>query len=311
MPDYLRLIDAPTWAFIDRTAAWYPPDAVGLSIAEQRRVYDAMCREFFRGYPPGVAVADAPVAGVPCRHYRPEGASTGTVVYFHGGGFVVGGLHSHDDVCAEIAARTGLCTISADYRLAPEHPHPAAFEDALAVALAVADHPGPLVLAGDSAGGNLAAAVSHAGRRLGLAPAGQVLIYPGLGGDRSAGSFVEHAEAPMLTVSDIAFYARVRYPGGEPVGDPTAYPLHDTDFSGLPPTVIVTAQCDPLASDGPAYAARLNAAGGRAVSIEEAGLVHGFLRARATVPRAAESFTRIVNAIAALARGGWPYGVPA
>jgi acetyl esterase len=309
MPDHASLIDAPTWAFIDRTAAWYPPDAVGLSIADQRRVYDAMCREFFRGYPPGVAVSDEPVAGVPCRHYRPEGAGPGTVVYYHGGGFVVGGLHSHDDVCAEIAARTGIYTVSADYRLAPEHPHPAAFEDALAVARAVSGR--PLVLAGDSAGGNLAAAVSHAGRALGLHPAGQVLIYPGLGGDRTAGSFVEHAEAPMLTAADIAFYARVRYPNGEPIGDVTAYPLHDTDFSGLPPTVIVTAQCDPLASDGPAYAARLTAAGVRAVSFEEAGLVHGYLRARATVPRAADSFTRIVNAIAALSRGGWPYGGPA
>lgn len=310
MPDYRSLIDAPTWAFIDRTAAAYPPDAVGLSIADQRRVYDDLCRAFFQGYPPGVAVEDAPVAGVPCRHYRPEGAGAGTVVYFHGGGFVVGGLHSHDDVCAEIAARTRRYTVSADYRLAPEHPHPAAFEDALAVALALAAAPGPLVLAGDSAGGNLAAAVAHAGRARGMRPAGQVLIYPGLGGDRTSGSFVTHAEAPMLTAADIAFYARTRYPAGEPIGDVTAYPLHDTDFSGLPPTVIVTAECDPLASDGPAYAARINAAGGRAVSFEEAGLVHGYLRARVTVPRAAESFTRIVNAIAALASGGWPYGGP-
>lgn len=309
MPDYAALIDAETWAFIDETARWYPPDAVGLSVADQRRVYDAMCRAFFRGYPDGVTATDRPFGGVACREYGVAGGMPATVLYLHGGGFVMGGLESHDDICAEIAARTGYRVVSADYRLAPEHPHPAAFDDALAAALAVAAaFPGPLVLAGDSAGGNLAAAVAHAGRRVGLAPAGQVLIYPGLGADHAAGSSVEHARAPMLTTDDIAFYRRMRHPDGEPVGDPTAAPLCDTDFAGLPPTVIVTAQCDPLADDGPAYAARLVAAGGRAVAFEEAGLVHGFLRARATVGRARAGFDRIVTAIAALGRGAWPYG---
>jgi acetyl esterase len=311
MPDYAALLDAETWAFVRRTAEWYPPDAAGLSIAEQRRIYDAMCRAFFRGHPPGVAAADRAFGGVPCRLYTVAGPMPATVLYLHGGGFVVGGLDSHDDICAEIAARCGLRVVSADYRLAPEHPHPAAFEDALAAAGAVAAaFPGPLVLAGDSAGGNLAAAVAHAGRRTGPVPAGQVLIYPGLGGDRTRGSHVTHAAAPMLTAADIAFYARMRHPAGEPAGDPTAAPLADTDFSGLPPTVIVTAECDPLADDGPIYAARLRAAGGRAVCIEGRGLVHGWLRARTSVGRAAAGFDRIVTAIAALGRGDWPYGEP-
>ena len=149
-PDYQSLIDAPTWGFIEATNAAYPPDTASLTIADQRAIYDRMCRVFFQGYPPGVTARDEAVAGVPCRVY--PGADP-VVIYLHGGGYVVGGLHSHDDVCAEIRARTGLTVVAVDYRLSPEHLHPAAFDDALAVTRAVAAH-GPVIMAGDSAGGN-------------------------------------------------------------------------------------------------------------------------------------------------------------
>jgi acetyl esterase len=309
MTDYTRLIDEETWAFIRRTDAYYPPDTVDRTLEEQRRVYDTMCRAFFQGYPPGVTAVDEPHGGVPCRRYDVPGAMAATVIYLHGGGYVVGGLHSHDDVCAEIAATTGFRVVSVDYRLAPEHRHPAHFDDALAATRAIVDaFPGPFLLCGDSAGGNLAAATAHALRNAGgPQPLGQVLIYPGLGGDKTQGSYVEHAEAPMLTMRDIAFYAAVRFPEGyDPKGDATALPLHDNRFDGLPPTVIITAQCDPLASDGPAYAAAITAAGGRAISIEEPGLVHGYLRSRGTVARARTSFARICGALSAMAAGRWP-----
>jgi acetyl esterase len=301
--DYQTLIDAETWAFIRASEAAYPPDTASLTIADQRRIYDGMCRLFHRGYPPGITAEDRPVAGVPCRFY--PGAQP-RVVYCHGGGFVVGGLNSHDDVCAEIRERTGLEVVSVDYRLVPEHPHPAAFEDALAVVRALAGQ-GPVVLAGDSAGGNLAAAVAHALRHSGLPVLGQVLIYPGLGGDPDRGSYLAHARAPMLTREDVLFYKDIRHAGPAPEDDPTVSPLRDRDFSGLPPTVVVMAECDPLQDDGPAYAAKIRAAGGRAHAVVEPGLVHGYLRARATVTRARDSFTRIVTAIAALSRGDWPY----
>lgn len=300
-PDYQSLIDAETWAFIRASEAAYPADTASLTIADQRRIYDGMCRAFHRGYPAGVTARDEPIAGVPCRIY--PGAAP-TVVYLHGGGYVVGGLHSHDDVCAEIRAATGLGVVAVDYRLSPEHLHPAAFDDAVAVIRALA---GPLVLAGDSAGGNLAAAASHALRgdpRI----LGQVLIYPGLGGDRSRGSYQTHAFAPMLTLADVEFYAGIRHGGHEVTGDATAAPLRDNDFSGLPPTVAIAAECDPLADDAFAYAAAIRAAGGRAQSFTAAGMVHGYLRARGSVPRAAASFTKICAAIAALAAGTWPYG---
>lgn len=301
-PDYQSLIDAPTWDFIRRSEAAYPADTATLTIADQRRIYDAMCRAFFQGYPPGVMAEDRAISGVPCRVYPGQGPAT--VIYLHGGGFVVGGLHSHDDVCADIRGGTGLTVIAVDYRLSPEHAHPAAFDDVCAVVRATS---GPLVLAGDSAGGNLAAAAAHALRDPRIL--GQVLIYPGLGGDRTTGSHVTHAHAPMLTAADIDFYAGIRHGGQRPPpGDPTTSPLQDCDFSGLPMTLAIGAECDPLHDDAPAYAAAIRAAGGRAHAITERGLVHGYLRARTSVPRAKESFARITSTIAAFAAGRWPFG---
>lgn len=304
-PDYQTLVDAPTWAFIRATDAAYPPDTATFSIADQRAVYDRMCRAFHRGYPTGVTATDRPFGGVPCRHYP---GSDATVIYFHGGGFVVGGLHSHDDICAEIRATTGFHVVSVDYRLCPEHPHPAAFHDALAATRAIsATLPQPVILAGDSAGGNLAAATAHATRGEALGITGQILIYPGLGGNKDAGSYLTHANAPMLTRDDVLFYARTRHAGAEPTPDPSFAPLCDSNFSGLPPTLAIAAECDPLADDARTYAARILAAGGKAKAVTEPGLVHGYLRARSTVPRAATSFARITAAITAFAARDWPY----
>ncbi|MEX0409466.1 alpha/beta hydrolase [Aquibium sp. LZ166] len=313
MTDYTTLIDAETWAFIERTNSFYPPDTVDYGIDRQRAIYDRMCREFHAGYPDGIAVETTAIGTathrIPIRIYRPGGNEPAALVlYFHGGGFVVGGLESHDDVCAELCRRTGCMVVSVDYRLVPEHVHPAAFDDAMTAFRWAADTQSlPIVLAGDSAGGNLAAAVAHSSRGHLRAPVGQVLIYPGLGGDHTKGSYVTHAEAPMLSVRDIEFYRKERFGGEEPAGDASAAPLHDADFSGLPPTAIVTAECDPLSSDGEAYRDAILSAGGKAVWFEEKGLVHGYLRARHTVGRARESFSRIVEATAALAKGEWPY----
>lgn len=259
-----------------------------------------MCKVFYHGRPEGVAVQDVTVAGVPCRMYHGHGPE---VVYFHGGGFYVGGLHSHDDICAEICAATGLTVISVDYRLSPEHAHPAAYQDSLAVVQDRLRH-GPVILVGDSAGGNLAAAVAHGTR--GQAVLGQVLIYPGLGGNHDAGSYLTHANAPMLTRADVMMGATIRHNGATGNGDPTALPLHDSSFAGLPPTLAIAAECDPIADDSATYAAAIVAAGGRAVAITEPGLVHGYLRARHRVPRAARSFARICAAISDIRNGIWP-----
>ncbi len=313
MTDYTKLIDAETWAFIERTNSFYPPDAAAMTMAENRKVYDTMCRVFDAGYPAGVTADDssiqAPSHALPIRTYRSaQPDASATVLYFHGGGFMLGGLESHDSICAEFCAGTGYELVSVDYRLAPEHLHPASFEDAVtAFQWAARTYEGRIVLAGDSAGGNLAAAVCHATRGEARKPAGQVLIYPALGGDQSRGSYAEHAEAPMLTIRDVEFYGGIRTGGADSAGEVALWPLAAADFSNLPPTFIAGAECDPLCSDGEAYGTRIVAAGGKAIWLVDKGLVHGSLRARHSVGRARASFARIVEAMRALGKGEWPW----
>jgi len=306
-PDYSVLLDDEIWAYIKRSEEFYPTGAVGLKIEDQRTVYNKMCAAFHQGHPDGVETWDAPFGGVPCRRYE-VGASGVTVVYYHGGGFVVGGLESHDDVCAEICARTGFRVVSVDYGLAPEMIFPACFNDAWSAFNGIAAaYPGNIILAGDSAGGTLAAAVAHHARgRADGRINGQVLIYPDLGGDRAQGSYVLHANAPQLTVADVAFYQNMRAGGTPPKSDPRYAPLQDSDFSGLPPSVLVTAECDPLSSDGEAYRDAILAAGGQALWVEERGLVHGCLRARRMSGRAGAFFDRCVDAIARLGVNAFP-----
>jgi len=308
--DYERLIDEETWAFIRKTGECYPEDAVALSIEEQRGVYNDMAREFLAPRPDLVTSEDRRVSDVPVRIYT-AGDPSRTVLFCHGGGFVVGDLNSHDDVCAEICAQTGYRVVAVDYRLAPEHQHPAMFEDAwTALRWVVATYGKGVVLMGDSAGANLCAALAHAARadtELSSAVMGQVLIYGAFGGDINAGSYLEHAQAPMLTRDEILFYMDVRRPKGDLGPDPTFAPLQDKDFTGLPPTVLVSADCDPVRDDSRDYRDQIQAAGGKAYWITEPGLVHGFLRARHSVGRARDSFERISAAVEALGQGIWPY----
>ena len=301
---YRDRIDAETWAFVEKVRKFSPPNPADTSVGAQRAAYDAMCRAFAAPYPEGVAARDATADGVRVRIYS-AGQPDRTVIWFHGGGFVVGGLESHDDLCAEICGCTGFRVVAVDYRLAPEHPHPAAFEDCWTVTRWVTrDHGAGVVLAGDSAGGTLAAAVAHHARGRLDGILGQVLVYPWLGDDMDRGSFAEHADAPCLTRADMLYYRQARLGGGPA---PTYAPLTDTDFSGLPPTAIFVAECDPLREDGIAYYENLRAAGVRAHLVEEPGLVHGYLRARHAVQRAAASFERIETAIEALGQGLWPW----
>ncbi len=297
-----RISDPEVLAFIDRTEAAYPAEANGVSAAENRRLYDNMCGVFRVERPAGLDVQDLRLGGVPVRRYRPTGSGHGAqpfVLYAHGGGFVVGSLESHDDVCAEIAARTGLELFAVDYRLAPEHVYPAQLDDVASVWTALAASGRPGIVAGDSAGGNLSAALCLRMRRTGgPMPRGQVLIYPALGGDRSARSYAENAEAPMLRTADLDVYDR-SYTGGAAAvrADPECSPLRAGDFTGLPGAFVVTADVDPVRDDGPAYVEALRAAGVPAEWRNEAELVHGYLRARHMSRRAAASFSAICEAI--------------
>ncbi|MEO8645695.1 alpha/beta hydrolase [Pseudomonas sp.] len=276
-------------AFVEKTVSFNSSDS---TLAGLRQAYSDMCRAFTPPRPAGLYVVDFELAGVPVRSYQPPVSPPTSgcpcIVYLHGGGWVVGDLDSHDFICAELASTLGVLVIAVDYRLAPEHPFPAAFNDCLGVWRALRTGPFRLdpertLVAGDSAGGNLAAALCLALRDAGEPlPAAQVLIYPGLGGDHRLPSRSECVDAPLLSSSDVDCYHALYLRGiGQP--SPYAMPLLAGDFSGLPPALIAVAQFDPLRDDGMLYAERLNAAGVAATLYYGEGLVHGCLRARGQV----------------------------
>ena len=330
-PDkYLTLLDHEVLAYVDGVLDAYPADAVEATIEQQRQFYEAMCRRFAGTSPANVTSVDTELLAlsgepahsgppVPVRHYRKQGDNDDVrVVYLHGGGFVVGNLESHDSICAELCDRTGFPLTAVDYRLAPEHPHPAAFDDVMLAIQHALNDSSHVVLCGDSAGANLAAAASHQLRHSHPGKVlGQVLIYPALGGDHNQGSYLEHAEAPMLSLQEVLFYERVRIPqeylaladqldAGADVASLTAEqrhfvttmgPLLDNDFSNLPDTLCLSASCDPLHDDGEQYVAAIKAINGSAEFVSETGLVHGYLRARNISKLAGASFTRVVEAL--------------
>ena len=284
--DYEALIDGEMWAFIRRTDHWFPPETIGLPIDRQRDIYDAMCREFHAGRPAGVLTHDRPIdAGgrhLPARHYRHAGAAPPgddrllPWRRLHPGRARQPRRHLRRAVRRHrLRCRLGRLPAGAGTSA------PGCLRRRLATFdWAAAANDLPIVLCGESAGGNLAAAVAHARRGHARAAIGQVLIYPSLGGDMSKGSYIAHAEAPMLSTRDVLFYRDVRFGAGGYVDDPTVAPLADRDFSGLPPTSSSPRNAIRSRLMARAYRDRIRAAGGRAAWREEPGLVHSFLRAR-------------------------------
>lgn len=287
-------------AFHRRCEDFYPADAVNAPIEQQRKWYDALCAEFDAPSPKGLTREDTLVNGlIPIRHYTPATVSTETRIYYiHGGGFVVGSLDSHDSICAELSDFAHAELVSVDYRLAPEHVWPAAFDDCYAVLKELLSDGCPVVVAGDSAGGNLTAGIVLKARAEGLKGiVGQALIYPGLGGDLVSGSYEEMAEAPGLTTADVSYYRDILK---APADNPFAAPLAETDLSGLPPSYITGAFFDPLRDDARLYAARLAAAGVNVTFREEPQMIHAWLRARHMSEGARDGFRRLAEGVAVL-----------
>lgn len=299
-------------AFMETSSQFYPADSAQMSVARQRRGYDNLCVHFHAGRPKGMTVRDLKCPGPDCdialRQYVPaKPTSGGCAIYMHGGGFILGSLDSHDDICCGIALDAGLSVIAVDYRLAPEHTFPAAFEDCVAATKWVFDNsaslgvdPGRIVIAGDSAGGNLAAATCLLRRDRGQTmPVGQVLIYPAFGGDKTKGSYVSRRNAPGLTTSDMLEYERL-YLGSSTVKNRASKfhaPLRETNYYGLPPAFLVACEWDPLRDDSFEYADCLRAADIAAEVRHETELVHACLRARHTSTAANAMFGAIVSAI--------------
>ncbi|ASW01463.1 alpha/beta hydrolase [Paraburkholderia aromaticivorans] len=288
-------------AFIERTAAIYPGHSASLSPPEQREIYERYAAAFTPALPQDVTTQDAAFqsgAGhaIALRLYRNRAcaheATRGTVLYFHGGGFVLGSLDSHQIVTARIAADTGLDVIAVDYRLAPEHRAPAAHDDCLAVTLAALKSRLPfdlragatLQLAGDSAGATLAASVAMRLRDDGIQGVrGLALVYPMLGTEPQPPARETEAHAPMLKLADIHAF-RDQYWGAHRPYPAWTIPLEATRFDGLPPTLAIAAEHDPLRDDARVFAGRISAAGGEAQLWIGAGLVHGCWRAMESSP---------------------------
>jgi len=221
------------------------------------------------------------------------------VVFFHGGGFVIGDLDTHDDLCRLLANGSGCRVVSVEYRLAPEHPFPAAVEDCWAATQYIAGQADEfgidatrLAVAGDSAGGNLAAVVTQLAKREdGPAIGFQLLIYPvtQLGSDIETRSMRENASGYFFEKQGMDWFTRAYCPDAAHRSDPRLSPLLCTDLSGLPPAYVVTAGFDPLRDEGKAYADKLDAAGVSVTHVHYPGMIHGFFAMRGLIPKAAEA----------------------
>ncbi len=246
---------------------------------------------------------------IPARLYRPLGsapnAALPALIYFHGGGWVIGDLDTHDVVCRQIANGSGGAVVSVDYRLAPEHKFPAAVEDAIAATAWIAAHGATLgidtarlAVGGDSAGGNLAAVVALDARdRNGPKLFQQTLIYPATESTMSHPSHERFAEGLLLTRPTMKWFLGHYLRGAEDLADWRVSPLRATSLADLPPALVLTAGYDPLCDEGEDYAARLAAAGVPVTRVRVEGMIHGFLTMGKLIPAANEAVAMIAAAL--------------
>ena len=226
---------------------------------------------------------------IPLRVYRPPGVSDSrrlpVLVYFHGGGWVIGDLETHDVLCRQLTAEAGVSVIAVDYRLAPEHKFPAAADDAWAATRWIAAHAAELgvdadrlAVGGDSAGGNLAAVVALLAREAGGPRiALQILLYPVTDLVSESQSYADLADGYMLTRDSMRWFRAQYLAREQDAADWRVSPLRAPSLAGLPPALVVTAGYDPLRDEGEAYARRLREAGVSVDAISFGGMIHGFV----------------------------------
>jgi len=264
---------------------------------------------------PVASVADALVDGaagpLKARIYRPEGAGPfPTVVYFHGGGYVIGDLDTHDNMCRDVCRGARAVVVAVDYRLAPEHPFPAGIEDAIAAARWVVAHARELGgndivgVAGDSAGGNFSAVVSQQLRDAGINLAAQFLIYPAV--DHAAAEYPsaeQNGKGYFLEADTMTWFYNHYASGVAETMDPRLAPIQAENLANLPPALVVTAEFDPLRDQGAAYAEALRAAGGKAELIPGPGMIHGFFDMGRWSPVAQDIIERSTRRFGEMLRG--------
>ena len=262
------------------------------------------------------AVRDLTIQGaaglLKARHYLPEaGEGAPLLVYYHGGGHVIGDLDTHEETCRLLCRHAGHHVLSVDYRLAPEHPFPAPLDDAVAAfrwgsahAAALGADPARVSVGGDSAGGTLAAVVSLLTRDEAVRPSAQLLIYPATDRDTPRPSHALFDRDFFLTIEDrAAFYQHYLGNSGVNATDPRISPLRAPDLSGLPPALVVTAGFDILRDEGEAYAAALEAAGVPVAIHREPGLGHGWVNMTGVCPAARNGLVAVARQWAGILAG--------
>lgn len=288
------MLDAETRFLLDlmdKAVANGRPRLETLPYKEGRTGVDKMSEDSEADPPEVASVGDGEFEGprglITFRAYRPHGAPAGplpTLIYYHGGGFVIGNIATHDSTCRRLANKSRCQVISIDYRLAPEHPFPAPIDDGVAAFRHIRDNaasfgvdPTRLAVGGDSAGGQMAAVVCQTCRDAGEAmPAFQMLIYPATDSSKESGSRKSFAEGYFLSKALMDWFWKAYVPAGTDLADLRLSPLLAKDLAGLPPAFVLTAGYDPLRDEGRAYADRLIDAGVKTTYVNYPGTIHGF-----------------------------------
>jgi acetyl esterase/lipase len=301
-------LDPQARAYLDRMRELGLPGIGEVPPDEARAVQDDAAATVF-GPVPDIAWENrslpGPAGEIPVRVYSPSAEPAPVLVYFHGGGWVLGSLNTHHGVCATLARLSGCVVCSVDYRMAPEHRFPAALDDAWAVTTWVAEHPddvggrpGALALGGDSAGGNLAAVCALKARDASLPIALQLLVYPVTDADFETSTYREFADGYFLTRYSMHWFWDHYLPDGERF-QPDASPLRADDVSGTAPALVITAEFDPLRDEGDAYARRLEEAGVPVTLSRYDGMIHGFFRMPAVMDKANDALAEAAAALKA------------